>query len=258
MRLVHLTVQHVLRRPRAADARPGRGHAANTSRPRSRLPRGRRCAAFLDEVRGRGFDAVAAHQRLPPHVRPAVRELTAFLRDTACDVLLCHGYKANILGRAGGAARRDSRRRGVARLDRRDAQGAALRVARPPAPAVHGPRRLRLRRAGGEGAPVVPRAASRGSRVIRNSARLAAFETPIRTRATGCSASSRVTAGCHRSCSRPGGSAPRRGSACWSRRPRPICREQPDGRRRAVRRGRVAARTGTPRSRELGLDGPRS
>jgi len=34
----------------------------------------------------------------------AVRELAALLRDKACDILLCHGYKAHVLGRV--AARR--------------------------------------------------------------------------------------------------------------------------------------------------------
>ena len=39
-----------------------------------------------------------------PAFRPAIRESTALLRATACDVLLCHGYKAHLLGRL--AARR--------------------------------------------------------------------------------------------------------------------------------------------------------
>lgn len=64
---------------------------------------GGRCAAFLDEVRGRGFSAVALANDTP-RVRAVVRELTGFLRDETADVLLCHGYKPNILGRI--AARR--------------------------------------------------------------------------------------------------------------------------------------------------------
>src|SRR4029077_15150766 len=39
-----------------------------------------------------------------PHLRSAVRELTEVLRDRRAKVLLCHGYKANLLGRV--AARR--------------------------------------------------------------------------------------------------------------------------------------------------------
>lgn len=67
------------------------------------FPEGGRCAAFLDEVRARGFDATALRADFPR--LPAVAtELTALLRQLGCDVLLCHGYKANILGRL--AARR--------------------------------------------------------------------------------------------------------------------------------------------------------
>lgn len=61
------------------------------------------CAAFLEEVRARGFDAVALRHDFPK-LRATVRELAGVLRDTSCDVLLCHGYKANLLGRI--AARR--------------------------------------------------------------------------------------------------------------------------------------------------------
>jgi glycosyltransferase involved in cell wall biosynthesis len=67
------------------------------------FPEGGRCAAFLDEVRARGFDATALRADFPK--LPAVAtELTALLRELGCDVLLCHGYKANIIGRV--AARR--------------------------------------------------------------------------------------------------------------------------------------------------------
>lgn len=64
---------------------------------------GGRCAAFLDEVREHGFDAIALKNDFPK-VLAAVRELADVLREAACDILLCHGYKANILGRL--AARR--------------------------------------------------------------------------------------------------------------------------------------------------------
>jgi glycosyltransferase involved in cell wall biosynthesis len=64
---------------------------------------GGRCAAFLDQVRDHGFDAYALRHDTPRLVA-AVRELVALLRDTSCDLLLCHGYKADLLGRV--AARR--------------------------------------------------------------------------------------------------------------------------------------------------------
>jgi glycosyltransferase involved in cell wall biosynthesis len=67
------------------------------------FPEGGRCAAFLDEVRAQGFRALGLANDFP-RVRAALRGLTALLRDTSCDVLLCHGYKAHVLGRL--AARR--------------------------------------------------------------------------------------------------------------------------------------------------------
>src|SRR5690349_4922110 len=64
---------------------------------------GGRCDEFLRTAADRGFDAVAlAHDT--PHLRSAARELTELLRGRGADVLLCHGYKANLLGRV--AARR--------------------------------------------------------------------------------------------------------------------------------------------------------
>src|SRR5207247_3904100 len=51
----------------------------------------------------RGFDAVALDHDTP-HLRSAAHELTELLRGRRADVLLCHGYKANLLGRV--AARR--------------------------------------------------------------------------------------------------------------------------------------------------------
>ncbi|MFO0851519.1 MAG: glycosyltransferase [Gemmataceae bacterium] len=64
---------------------------------------GGRCGDFLREAASRGHDAVELTHDTP-HLRAAVRELTALLRGQGADVLLCHGYKANLLGRV--AARR--------------------------------------------------------------------------------------------------------------------------------------------------------
>ncbi len=64
---------------------------------------GNRCEAFLKEVRRHHFAAHAIQQDFP-HVLATLGELTHTLQNLACDVLLCHGYKANILGRL--AARR--------------------------------------------------------------------------------------------------------------------------------------------------------
>ncbi len=66
---------------------------------------GGRSEAFLSEVRSRGFGAAAMKSDFP-RVFATLRELTAQLQFCRYDetVLLCHGYKANILGRI--AARR--------------------------------------------------------------------------------------------------------------------------------------------------------
>ena len=71
-----------------------------------------RFLSFAECGRGEEFVAVARDRGFPartlthdtPHLRAAVREVAAELRDSSADVLICHGYKANILGRL--AARR--------------------------------------------------------------------------------------------------------------------------------------------------------
>jgi glycosyltransferase involved in cell wall biosynthesis len=59
---------------------------------------GGRHAAFLNEVRSHGFPAFALTTDFP-RIISAIRELVSLLRATVCDVLICHGYKAHILGR---------------------------------------------------------------------------------------------------------------------------------------------------------------
>jgi glycosyltransferase involved in cell wall biosynthesis len=64
---------------------------------------GGRCRPFLAAARRAGFEAHALENDTP-RLRAVVRELESYLARTAADVLLCHGYKANLLGRL--AARR--------------------------------------------------------------------------------------------------------------------------------------------------------
>ena len=59
---------------------------------------GGRCRAVLTEARRQGVEA-AALEHDTPRLRAAVGELTRQLRQRRADVLLCHGYKANVLGR---------------------------------------------------------------------------------------------------------------------------------------------------------------
>src|SRR5262249_27491450 len=67
------------------------------------FPEGGRCRPFVGEVGHQGFEA-AAPTHDTPWVRAAVRELVGRLGVLGADMLCCHGYKANLLGRP--AARR--------------------------------------------------------------------------------------------------------------------------------------------------------
>jgi glycosyltransferase involved in cell wall biosynthesis len=64
---------------------------------------GGRCQAFLDEVGRQGFETIALEHDTPK-VRAALQCLVTALKWIEADVLCCHGYKADLLGRP--AARR--------------------------------------------------------------------------------------------------------------------------------------------------------
>jgi glycosyltransferase involved in cell wall biosynthesis len=64
---------------------------------------GDRCREFLAACKREGFPAHALN-RDTPYFRGCIREIADYLNRLQADVLLCHGYKANILGRM--AARR--------------------------------------------------------------------------------------------------------------------------------------------------------
>src|SRR5579871_6217590 len=64
---------------------------------------GGRCRQFLSTARHHGFEAIGLTNDTP-RLWSAVREITSHLKDIQADVLCCHGYKANLLGRF--AARR--------------------------------------------------------------------------------------------------------------------------------------------------------
>lgn len=61
------------------------------------------CQSFLDVVRSHRFPGIALHHDMP-HLLATRNELAQLLRQRSADLLVCHGYKANILGRS--AARR--------------------------------------------------------------------------------------------------------------------------------------------------------
>jgi glycosyltransferase involved in cell wall biosynthesis len=64
---------------------------------------GGRCKPFLDEARKKGFETHILRYDTPSFLR-MVRELTEYLEGVGTDVLCCHTYKPNLLGRL--AARR--------------------------------------------------------------------------------------------------------------------------------------------------------
>jgi glycosyltransferase involved in cell wall biosynthesis len=104
MNLVHLTSSTFFGGPERqmlglAEHLPESVHTTFIS-----FPENGRCESFLAEVRARGFDTIALKNDFPK-LFATLRDLTASLRE--CDLLLCHGYKANVLGRIA------ARRRGI-------------------------------------------------------------------------------------------------------------------------------------------------
>lgn len=67
------------------------------------FPENGRCRPFLTAAAQQGFETVAIEHD-SPRFRRSIADLTAMLQRVKADVLLCHGYKANLLGRI--AARR--------------------------------------------------------------------------------------------------------------------------------------------------------
>lgn len=98
MRLVHLTASTFFGGPERQMLGLARALPDTVRTTFMCFPEGGRHAAFLNQVRSHGYPAFALTTDFP-RIVTAVRELTSLLHVTACNVLLCHGYKANILGR---------------------------------------------------------------------------------------------------------------------------------------------------------------
>lgn len=98
MRLVHLTSSTFFGGPERqmlglAEALRGRAETSFLS-----FGEHGKCAAFLAEVCQQGF----AGQQVPhdtPHFLAALHDIEHYLRRSKPDVLLCHGYKADLIGR---------------------------------------------------------------------------------------------------------------------------------------------------------------
>jgi glycosyltransferase involved in cell wall biosynthesis len=98
MRIVHLTSSIFYGGPERqmlgmADALPDGCDVAFVS-----FAEGGRCEPFLAECRRRGYDAVRLRHDTP-RLLAAARELAGHLRRLGADVVLCHTYKADLVGR---------------------------------------------------------------------------------------------------------------------------------------------------------------
>jgi glycosyltransferase involved in cell wall biosynthesis len=98
VRLVHLTASTFFGGPERQMLGLARALPEHVRTSFICFQEGGRHAAFLNEIRTQGFPAYALTSDFP-RIVTAVRELVSLLREKACDVLLCHGYKAHILGR---------------------------------------------------------------------------------------------------------------------------------------------------------------
>ena len=103
MNIVHLTASTFHGGPERQMLGLARGLREHARTAFASFPEGGRCRPFLAAARHQGFETHALKCDTP-WLRSAVREITELLRATQADVLLCHGYKPNILGRP--AARR--------------------------------------------------------------------------------------------------------------------------------------------------------
>lgn len=103
MNLVHLTASTFYGGPERQMIGLARAMPASVRTTFAAFPEGGRGEAFLTEVRAAGLAGVSLKHDFPK-VFTAVRELADLIRSSATDVLICHGYKAHILGRL--AARR--------------------------------------------------------------------------------------------------------------------------------------------------------
>jgi glycosyltransferase involved in cell wall biosynthesis len=103
MHVVHLTASTLFGGPERQMLGLAEHLAPDVTSTLVSFREGGRCAEFLREGAIRGLDVVELTSDTP-RLRSATREVTRLLADRGADVLLCHGYKANLIGRV--AARR--------------------------------------------------------------------------------------------------------------------------------------------------------
>lgn len=103
MTIVHLTASAFHGGPERQMLGLGKTMAEYAQSVFVTFPENGRCRAFVSACRKEGLDSVALEFDTP-RFRKSIREITSVLERTQARVLLCHGYKSNILGRP--AARR--------------------------------------------------------------------------------------------------------------------------------------------------------
>jgi glycosyltransferase involved in cell wall biosynthesis len=99
MRLVHLTSSRFFGGPERQMLGLAKALPADCETLFSSFSEGGRCDAFLDRVRQAGF-AARRLRHDTPHLFAARKELSALLHEWRADALLCHGYKADLVGRS--------------------------------------------------------------------------------------------------------------------------------------------------------------
>jgi glycosyltransferase involved in cell wall biosynthesis len=98
MRLVHLTSSRFFGGPERQMLGLAKALPAECETLFASFSEGGRCDAFLDRVQQAGF-AARRLRRDTPHLFAARKEVAALLHRCRADVLLCHGYKADLVGR---------------------------------------------------------------------------------------------------------------------------------------------------------------
>jgi glycosyltransferase involved in cell wall biosynthesis len=103
MNIVHLTASTMFGGPERQMLGLGRALNGGCNSTFLSFAEGGRCRPFLDEAERQGFLASSLDHDTP-HLWSATRDLARYLRDTRAEMLLCNGYKADLIGRI--AARR--------------------------------------------------------------------------------------------------------------------------------------------------------
>ena len=103
MNIVHLTASTFYGGPERQILGLSRALAREDRTTVLSFSEGDRCRFFLAEAKRQEVEATAVEHDTP-HFRAAIADVTAHLERRKADILLCHGYKADLLGRL--AARR--------------------------------------------------------------------------------------------------------------------------------------------------------